>query len=53
MAIGDKALSERITDLKALVKAECLRRAYTGSVASYGGADYDYIVSSAIGNEIL
>lgn len=33
---------DRFTALKTKVKAECQRRKYTGSVASYGGAAYDY-----------
>lgn len=31
--------------IKARVKAECKRRKYNGSVATYGGADYDYTVT--------
>ena len=34
--------AERFTALKAAVKAECARRKYTGSVASYAGAAYDF-----------
>ena len=32
----------RLTKLKAKVKAECLRRKYTGSVESYGSSSYDF-----------
>lgn len=41
--------ASRFTALKARVKAECLRRSYTGSVASYGGSDYDYTNAPASG----
>lgn len=34
--------AERLTALKAKVKAEMLRRSQSGSVAAYGGAGYDY-----------
>lgn len=40
-------------NLKARVKAECLRRRYTGSVAEYGGSDYDYTVVPEAGGKIL
>ena len=33
---------DRLIKLKEKVKAECLRRKYTGSVSSYGGTSYDY-----------
>ena len=41
--------SERLKTLKAKVKAEMLRRSKTGSVAAYGGADYDYSVAPGPG----
>lgn len=44
--------AQRFTDLKARVKAECQRRSYTGSVASYGGTDYDYASAPASGVKI-
>lgn len=34
--------AERFAALKARVKAECLRRCHTGSVAEYGGEKYEY-----------
>ena len=34
--------SNYFNELKARVKAECLRRCYKGSVAEYGSANYDY-----------
>jgi hypothetical protein len=34
--------AERFAELKARVKAECLRRCHTGSVAEYGGEKYEY-----------
>lgn len=39
MAMVDAA---RFRELKARVKAECLRRCYTGPVTEYGGADYEF-----------
>lgn len=44
--------AERLTALKAKVKAECQRRKYTGSVASYGGTAYDYTDAPAAGKQI-
>ena len=44
--------SGRYNDLKARVKAECLRRAHTGSVASYGGSAYDYTAVPAAGRVV-
>lgn len=41
--------ASRMNDLKARVKAECLRRAKSGSVTSYGGADYDYSITPSTG----
>ena len=34
--------AERFAALKARVKAECLRRCHTGSVAEYGGEKFEY-----------
>ena len=45
--------ASRYVNLKARVKAECLRRKYSGSVAAYGGASYDYTVTPAAGKPIL
>ena len=42
----------RFIGLKAKVKAECLRRNQSGSVAAYGGASYDYTVTPAVGGSI-
>jgi hypothetical protein len=42
----------RYNNLKARIKAECQRRAYTGSVATYGGASYDYTTKPAKGGKI-
>ena len=45
--------AQRFADLKARVKAECLRRdVSSGSVASYGGTDYDYTAVPASGVKI-
>lgn len=52
MAAGSKITPDRIKDLKARVKAECKRRAYSGSVSSYGGTDYDYTTAPATGKQI-
>lgn len=43
----------RFIELKAKVKAECQRRQYVGSVASYGGIDYDYSISPTSGGKIV
>ena len=45
--------AERFTTLKSKVKAEVLRRNKSGSVASYGGAAYDYKIQPAKGTVIL
>lgn len=47
-----KVAAERFVQLKAKVKAEMLRRNQSGSVASYGGAAYDYSVVPASGKII-
>ena len=44
--------ANRLTALKAKVKTEMLRRNQSGSVASYGGAAYDYTVPPAPGTVI-
>lgn len=44
--------AQRFADLKARVRAECLRRCYTGSVAAYGGVDYDYTNPAETGHTI-
>lgn len=43
----------RFIELKAKVKAECQRRQYVGSVASYAGTDYDYSISPTSGGKIV
>ena len=42
----------RINNIKARVKAECQRRAFTGSVAAYGGASYDFTTAPANGRTV-
>ena len=44
--------SATFNNLKARVKAECARRKYTGSVASYAGSAYDYTNPAAAGKII-
>ena len=44
--------AQRFADLKARVRAECLRRCYTGSVAAYGGAAYDFSNPAADGHTV-
>lgn len=39
--------------LKARVKAEMLRRCHTGSVAEYGGANYDFTINPNSGGQLL
>lgn len=53
LAAGNVMLASDFIALKARVKAECARRKYVGSVASYAGAAYDYTVTPAAGNPIL
>lgn len=45
--------ADQIKTLKAQVKAEMLRRKYTGSVASYGGAAFDFTVQPTKDGPIL
>ncbi len=44
--------AERFAALKAKVKAECLRRSHSGSVAGYGGAAYDYTTPPTAGGVV-
>ena len=50
LAVGNEILASDFVALKARIKAECARRQYNGSVASYAGTDYDYTVLPADGN---
>lgn len=50
---GDVISASAFTELKARIKAECERRKYNGSVASYAGASYDYTVVPTTGNAPL
>ena len=43
---------DRLTKLKAKVKAECLRRKYTGSVENYGSPTYDFSNNPTVGGVI-
>ena len=43
---------DRLTKLKAKVKAECLRRKYTDSVESYGSSTYDFSNNPTVGGVI-
>lgn len=51
--------ASRFTNLKARVKAECLRRKYVGtasgsaSVSAYGSTSYDYTTAATTGGKIL
>lgn len=44
--------AERFNELKEKVKNECLRRKYVGSVAEYGGSQYDFTVIPQTDNQI-
>ena len=44
--------AEEIKNLKARVKAECLRRSFENSVAAYGGTNYDYTTVPASGGQV-
>lgn len=46
-------LASRVNDLKARVKAECQRRAHSGSVSSYGDSSYDFSTVPATGVKAL
>lgn len=39
--------AQRFNDLKAKVKAECLRRSYVGSVANYGSSEWDFSIPAS------
>ena len=43
---------DRLTKLKAKVKAECLRRKYTGSVENYGSSTYAFSNNPTVGGVI-
>ena len=43
---------DRLTKLKAKVKAEWLRRKYTGSVENYGSSTYDFSNNPTVGGVI-
>lgn len=43
---------DRLTKLKAKVKAECLRRKYAGSVENYGSSTYDFSNNPTVGGVI-
>ena len=43
---------DRLTKLKAKVKAECLRRKYTDSVENYGSSTYDFSNNPTVGGVI-
>lgn len=45
--------AERFNELKAKVKAECLRRDRIGSVAAYADSSYDFTVVPTSGSKIL
>ena len=42
--------AQEYISLKSRIKAEVLRRQYTGSVSSYGGTSYDYTVEPKVGD---
>lgn len=50
---GDLILAADFVAIKARVKAECARRKYNGSVASYAGSSYDYTVVPQEGSVFL
>lgn len=50
---GDLIRAADFVSIKARVKAECKRRKYNGSVASYAGASYDYTVAPKDGDPPL
>ena len=50
LSVGNVILASDFIAIKARVKAECARRKYNGSVASYAGSNYDYTVTPADDN---
>lgn len=53
LGAGNPILATDINTLKAAVKAEMNRRKYTGSVAGYAAASYDYSTVPAAGVKAL
>ena len=53
MANDRKLLTADAVNLKAKVRAEMLRRSRTGSVAAYGGTDYDFTAVPQDGGPLL
>lgn len=53
LTVGNKYLASEFIALKARVKAEMLRRKYTGSLVSYGSSAYDYEVQPTEGSVVL
>lgn len=45
--------ASQIVALKAAVKAEMLRRKYTGSVTAYGSSEYDFTTPPVTGTQVL
>ena len=50
---GEQYSASDFVALKAKIKKEMLRRCYTGSVAAYGGAKYDFNTNPEKGGQIL
>lgn len=44
---------DRYNELKARVKAECLRRCNVGDISKYAGPEYDYTIVPANGTSVL
>lgn len=53
LSVGNVILASDFNLIKARVKAECARRKYVGSVASYASADYDYAEIPTQGENVL
>ena len=47
---GNSILASDFISLKARIKAECARRKYNGSVASYASSQYDYTITPSAGD---
>lgn len=50
--MASRLKADRLIALKQKVKAECQRRNYTGSVASYGSTTYDYSITPTSNSRI-
>ena len=53
LSVGNVILASDFNLIKARVKAECARRKYVGSIASYASEEYDYTITPIPGENVL